>query len=104
MKIGRTTALLAATAGIVMLGAGGAEARGSHGEGGGDQINNCTSFTLISVLGGPHVSCVNVQASGQARGEGKQVNNCQVFTPLSVGDLQILPIRSSSTTCENVRR
>ncbi|WP_167828461.1 hypothetical protein, partial [Streptomyces palmae] len=77
------------------------------GGGGGDQINNCTSVSLVNVLGGPHLTCVNERTSGRAHGGGRQVNDCQVDAALgNVGDLRILPTRfeGPSVTCVNIRR
>ncbi|PZG18019.1 hypothetical protein C1J01_16235 [Nonomuraea aridisoli] len=103
MQIRKFAALLVSTLGGVMFWAGSAEADGSHGEGQGDQINNCTSFSLINLFGGPQVVCVNEQVSG---GGGAQVNNCRAVTVLGiVDDLRILPVQldGSSVRCVNIR-
>ncbi|MEW2625439.1 hypothetical protein [Streptomyces sp. NPDC048106] len=105
MKIGRSAVLLAVAVGTVVFGAGGAEADSPHGKKGGEQVNNCTVVSLVNILGGPQLDCVNMQTSGRGHGDAKQVNNCQVFVLATVGNLQVLPLRldESSTTCRNVR-
>lgn len=108
MQIAKSAALLAATAGTVMLGTDGALARDGHdGDDRGTQVNRCNSFSLTDVVGGPTASCLNFERIFGNGGGGTQVNECNAFAAASVvGNLIFYPIGDidgPSAGCANIR-
>ncbi|MEW2625438.1 hypothetical protein [Streptomyces sp. NPDC048106] len=104
MGIGKTAALLAAATGTVMFGAGGAEAYGGGGGTSGAQINNCKSVSMINIIGGPRVNCLNVDGKS-GKHHGPQVNNCSAVLSV-VGNTIFFPIEDTqgpSVNCANFR-